>query len=92
MINFKVRFKNPVFIVQIILAVFTPLLAYANMSFEDINSWGALGALLLDAFKNPYILSIVAVSVFNAVNDPTTVGITDSKQALSYTVPKEKEE
>lgn len=62
------------------------------MSFEDINSWGALGALILDAFKNPYILSIVAVSVFNAVNDPTTAGIIDSKQALSYTVPKEKEE
>lgn len=89
MINWKIRMKNPVWWTQISLAVLTPLLAYAGLTAQDMTSWAALGNLLLDAVKNPYVLSLVAVSVWNAVNDPTTTGVTDSTLAMSYKKPKE---
>ena len=85
--NLKVRFKNPVFIAQLILAILTPILAYAGLTFQDLTSWDALGKLLLGAISNPYVLGLIAVSVWNALNDPTTAGVTDSTRALTYTKP-----
>lgn len=86
--NWKVRIKNPVFWAQIVLAVFTPILAYAGLTAEDMNTWKALGDLIMGALSNPYVLMLVVVSVWNAINDPTTSGVTDSKQALTYEEPK----
>lgn len=81
--NWKIRKENVVFIVQIILAVFTPILAYAGITAADVTSWPMLGDLLLDAISNPYVLALVAVSVWNAINDPTTPGLSDSTFGLS---------
>ena len=89
--NWKVRFKNPLFIAQMILAVLTPILAYAGLTVKDLTTWQALGNLLIGALSNPYVLGLVVVSVFNAVTDPTTSGVKDSEQALTYTKPKERE-
>lgn len=89
--NLKVRFKNPVFIAQLILAILTPILAYAGLTVQDLTSWQALREILLGAIRNPYVLGLIVVSVWNALNDPTTVGITDSAQALTYDKPKAKE-
>jgi phi LC3 family holin len=89
--NLKVRFKNPVFIAQLILAILTPILAYAGLTLQDLTSWQALGEILLGAISNPYVLGLIVVSVWNALNDPTTAGITDSAQALTYDKPKAKE-
>ena len=89
--NLKVRFKNPVFIAQLILAILTPILAYAGLTVQDLTSWQALGEILLGAIRNPYVLGLIVVSVWNALNDPTTAGITDSAQALTYDTPKAKE-
>lgn len=86
--NFKVRFKNPVFIAQLILAILTPILVYANLTVQDITSWAILGNVLFGAIKNPYVLGMVAVSVWNALNDPTTAGLSDSTKALEYTAPR----
>lgn len=86
--NFKVRFKNPVFIAQLILAILTPILVYANLTVQDITSWAILGNVLFGAIKNPYVLGTVAVSVWNALNDPTTAGLSDSTKALEYTAPR----
>lgn len=85
--NWLVRFKNPVFWAQLLLAVGTPILAYAGLTVQDLTTWASIGNLIIDAIRNPYVLSLVVVSVWNAVNDPTTSGVTDSKQALSYTTP-----
>jgi phi LC3 family holin len=87
--NWKVRFKNPLFIAQMILAVLAPILAYAGLTVKDLTTWQALGDLLMGALSNPYVLGLVVVSVFNAVTDPTTSGVADSEQALTYTKPKE---
>ena len=86
--NLKVRFKNPVFIVQLILAILTPILAYAGLTFQDLTSWQALGQILFGAIQNPYVLGLIAVSVWNALNDPTTAGLADSKLAMTYDAPK----
>lgn len=83
-INFKVRLKNPVFIAQIILAILTPILAYAGLTMQDITTWKTLGDLIMNALCNPYVLGLVGVSVWNAINDPTTKGVGDSANALLY--------
>ena len=87
-INWTVRIKNPIWWGQMGLAVFTPILAYAGLTAADLTTWGALGSLLLGAVSNPYVLFTVAVSVWNAVNDPTTAGVGDSTQALTYKRPR----
>lgn len=87
-INWKVRIKNPYFWIQIGIAILMPILAYMGLSVEDLTSWGKLGEILLSAISNPYVIGLVAVSVFNAIQDPTTKGLSDSENALSYTEPK----
>ena len=85
--NLKVRFKNPVFIAQLILSILTPILAYAGLTLQDITTWSALGNVLLGAVQNPYVLGLVVVSVWNALNDPTTEGLGDSARAMTYEKP-----
>ena len=87
MINWKVRIKNPVFWVQIAVAIVLPILAYLGLSWDDMTSWAALGGIFLEAIKNPVILASVIVSVWNAINDPTTKGLADSARAMTYDKP-----
>ena len=65
-----------------------PNLAHLGFNWEDMTTWSALGGVLLDAIKNPVIVVSVLVSVWNAITDPTTSGISDSAQALTYEKPK----
>lgn len=88
-INWKVRVKNPLFWVEIGAAILLPILAYLGLSWEDMTSWEALGEVLFSAIQNPVIVVATVVSVWNAITDPTTKGISDSEQALTYTKPKE---
>jgi phi LC3 family holin len=88
MINWKVRLKNPVFIFQLILALFLPILAYAGLTFKDMTTWPMLWLIILNAVKSPYVLMLIIASVWHAVNDPTTKGISDSTRAMQYNEPK----
>lgn len=83
-INWKIRFKNPVFLIQLALALVLPILAYAGLSFQDLTSWAVLWGVVKNALGNPYVLGLAAVSVWNAINDPTTAGLCDSMRALGY--------
>ncbi len=85
-INWKVRFKNPLFIAQLGMSILVPILAYAGLTVQDLTTWKALGDLLLSAFSNPYVLGLVAISVYNAVLDPTTRGLNDSLNVLNREV------
>lgn len=87
-INWKVRLRNPVFIGQILASLIIPILAYFGLRWEDMTSWAALWNLLTDAVQNPVVIVSVIVSVWNAINDPTTAGLSDSNRALTYEVPK----
>lgn len=88
-INWRVRFKNPNFIVQIVLAVFVPILAYMGLTAQDLTTWVMVFNVLFEAISNPYVLVLVVVSVYNSITDPTVRGISDSKQALTYRKPKD---
>ena len=88
-LNIPVRLKNPGFWAQMGLAVFTPVLAYFGLTGADITSWPILGQTLLAAISNPYVCALAAVSVWNAINDPTTKGVGDSARALTYDSPAE---
>lgn len=86
-INLKVRFKNPLFIAQLVMSILLPILAYMGLTVEDLTTWEALGNVLLGALGNPYVLGLVIVSVFNCITDPTTQGLSDSAKALNYDKP-----
>jgi len=87
MINFKVRAKNIAFWVSVVVAVFTPILAYMGLTMQDITTWDKLGEVLAQAIRNPYVVALAAVSVYNAIIDPTTKGLKDSERALGYQKP-----
>ena len=80
--NWKVRLRNPVFWVQIVVSAFAAVLAYAGLTAADLTTWESVGALLCNAVRNPYCLFLVLSSVWNAVNDPTTKGVADSGQEV----------
>ena len=80
-IDWKSRFKNnPIFITQLILSVFVPILGYFGLTVQDLTTWKSVIDLIVHAVSNPYVLLTVAVSVWNAVNNPTVKGISDSKE------------
>ena len=85
--NLKVRFRNPVFIAQLFLSFLFPIMTYYGLTAQDITSWPLLGKLICDALQNPYVLAMAALSVWNALNDPTTAGVGDSARAMTYEKP-----
>ncbi|MBC8538121.1 phage holin family protein [Christensenellaceae bacterium NSJ-63] len=87
--NLKVRMKNWSFWVSVLISIGAPILAYFGLTAADITTWAALGRVLLEAVSNPYVVGLVLVSLYNALIDPTTKGIKDSAQALTYEKPKE---
>lgn len=86
--NLKVRFKNPIFIIQLLIAIVAPILAYQGLTAADITTWAALGNMLLGAISNPYVIVLIIASVWSALNDPTVAGLGDSAQAMLYASPK----
>lgn len=76
------------FIFQFILSILMPILAYFGLTLDQLTSWSKLFNLLVEAIKNPYVVGLIIVSVWNTINDPTVTGISDSKQALTYKKPK----
>ena len=91
MINWKVRFnlKNKTFLLRVAFALVLPILAYFNLKLEGLVSWGVIFGLLGKFFSNPYLVGLTIVNILNIIPDPTTKGLTDSKQALEYENPKE---
>ena len=87
MINWKVRIKNKVFwcelipaialVIQAVAAVFGYNLDFSTLTGKILGVVDAVFALLV-------ILGIVV--------DPTTAGIRDSKQAMTYDEPKPYEQ
>ena len=92
MINWKVRMRNPMFWAQILLSVIMPILAYLGLTAEDLSSWFGIGGSTYKGGFKPVHLSLVIVSVYNAITDPTTTGFTDSKRALTYDTPNSDKE
>lgn len=82
-INFKARVKNKAFWISFIPAVLLLIQVVASV-FGFIIDLGDLGEKLLAVVNALFaVLALLGVVV-----DPTTDGITDSKQALTYNSPK----
>lgn len=91
-VNLLVRLKNPVFWVQILLALFMPILTYFGRDYSSLTTWGTLFSLIGEAVRNPVVVAAMLVSAWNAFNDPTTAGLKDSNLAKTYESPKKEEE
>ena len=89
-INWKVRFsaKNKAFLVRLALALLVPIFGYYGLKFEDLTSWTSVGKIFMDFLANPYLVGLTIFNALNMLPDPTTPGISDSEQALTYTLPK----
>ena len=83
-INWLVRIKNKTFWVSIIPAVLILIQAVANV-FGCAIDLGDLGNKLLDVINATFVVLVI----LGVVNDPTTKGVSDSNQALTYVEPKE---
>ncbi len=76
-IYMKTRLKNPMFWVNILVSIFTPILAYFGINGSDLTSWRSLFKLILDALKNPYVVGLVIVPLWNNIINPITNSITN---------------
>ena len=83
MINWKVRIKNKLFWVALIPAVLLLAQAVAAV-FGFTLDLGELGNQLLAVVNAVFGVLIV----LGVVTDPTTDGVSDSAQALTYDAPK----
>lgn len=82
-INWTVRIKNKVFWIAFIPALLMLIKSIANVfgysiDFMDVES------NLLDVIESIFLV----LGVMGVVSDPTTAGIGDSEQALTYDTPK----
>ena len=84
MINWSVRFRNKTFWLSLIPAVLL-LVQVAAAVFGYTLDLGELGDKLLAVINALFAV----LTILGVVNDPTTAGVTDSAQALSYTTPRE---
>ena len=84
-INWKVRFRNPVFVAQLVCAVVMPLITGMGYEWSQMTTWATLGEVIAAALGNPVVVVAMLVSVFNCITDPTTSGLSDSKSALERT-------
>ena len=82
-INWMVRIKNKAFWVALVPAILLLIQVVAAV-FGYTLDLGDLGNKLLDVVNALFgVLALVGI-----VTDPTTAGLTDSEQALTYTEPK----
>lgn len=84
MINWKVRFKNRLFWVALIPALLLVAQTVASALGYAISLAG-LQDKLLDVINAVFGL----LAVLGIVADPTTVGIGDSRRALTYETPQD---
>lgn len=85
MINWKVRIKNKNFWIALIPAVLLLVQVIAAV-FGYTLDLGELGDKLLAVVNALFAV----LTILGIVTDPTTAGIGDSKQALTYETPKKR--
>ena len=85
-INWAVRLKNKTFWVAIVPAMLLLIQVVASVFGYSLDL-GDLGNKLLAVVNAAFgVLAILGV-----VTDPTTAGVSDSDQAMTYTEPKAKD-
>ena len=80
-INWKVRFKNPVFWMTIIPAI-------TGFVYTVLGAFGIVPALAENVVLNLATMIITALTTLGVLVDPTTAGVHDSALALTYEAPR----
>ena len=83
-INWKVRIKNKTFWLSLIPTVLV-LIQLVMRTFGVELDFGGVGNNLIAIVNTVFVL----LGILGVVVDPTTAGITDSSQAMTYTEPKD---
>lgn len=83
MLNWTVRLKNKAFWLSLIPAVLLLIQVVAAVFGYSIDL-GELGNQLLEVVNALFAV----LTILGVVNDPTTKGISDSAQAMTYKKPK----
>ena len=83
-INWKVRFANKTFWLSLIPAVLLLVQVVAAV-FGIRLDMGDLGNKLLAVVNALFAV----LAILGVVTDPTTAGVSDSKQAMTYEKPRE---
>ena len=82
-INWNVRIKNKTFWLSLIPAILVLVQVVAAV-FGFTLDLGEIGDKLIAVVNALFVV----LAILGVVNDPTTSGVSDSKQALTYTEPK----
>lgn len=83
MINWKVRLKNKAFWVSVVPAILI-LLHKILIIFGIDFDYTVISSQLVDVIESVFLI----LGLIGIVNDPTTAGISDSEQAMTYEEPK----
>lgn len=84
MLNWKVRFKNKVWLMSFIGAIIT-------FVYQLLAMFNVVPKISEDTVVQLVGLILNVLVGIGVIQDPTTAGIEDSKQALTYNEPKPKE-
>ena len=85
-INIPVRLNNPWFWVGLVGVVLSAM----GVSPDMFTSWEAVWVAIVNLFSNPFMLGSVVLAVLGVFIDPTTAGVGDSSNAMTYSKPKKE--
>lgn len=85
-INWKVRIHNKTWWLTLVPAVLVLIQAVASL-FGFVLDLGELGNKLMYVVECLFLV----LGILGIVNDPTTAGVSDSAQAMTYKNPKSAE-
>lgn len=81
MINWKVRFKNKAWLLTMAVTV----IAFV---YQVLGLLGIVPAITQDQVTQLVTLIVNMLACLGIIVDPTTAGMTDSQQAMSYNEPR----
>lgn len=81
MINWKVRFKNKAWLLTMAVTV----IAFV---YQVLGLLGIVPAISQDQVTQLVTLVVNMLACLGIIVDPTTAGMTDSQQAMSYNEPR----
>lgn len=80
-INWKVRIKNPVFWVTVIPSI-------VSVVYLLLAAFGVTPSVTENVIVDGLLAVVGALTTVGVLVDPTTKGVSDSKQAMGYAKPK----
>lgn len=80
-INWKVRIKNPVFWATVIPSI-------VSLAYLVLAVFGVTSSITENVIVDALLALVGALTTVGVLVDPTTKGVSDSKQAMGYDKPK----